>query len=254
MSGALAISKFEDVALSLTPEFHLLKTQAIGDAKAITAVTDAASQENATNSASRIKRILADLEKSRTSVKAPVIELGRKIDAMAKDAAASLNTEFLRLDGLIKTHFRAEQEKARKEQEALDNLARKRQERLDAEAAAQEKERLRLEAQAKKTEDPDEAAHLAQQAQEAHEAAERAREKAVAVPAIAPVVAAKAEKMTVRKVWRFAIDDIAKVYAAQPGLVSLEIKTAATNAAIANGLREVPGMRIWEEDDTRIRA
>lgn len=254
MSGALAISKFEDVALSLTPEFHLLKANALEAAKPITAPTDTASLEVAVAAGSALKRLKTDLEKSRNTVKAPVLELGRKIDALAKKESAEIEKELTRIEGLVSAYQRVKIEEARKAQEMADTLARKRQERLDAEAAEQEKERLRLEEAAKKTEDPDEAAHLAEQAQQAQEAAERAREKAVAPSPLGIGSAPRVEKLSASRPWKFVVDDIAAVYASRPDLCSLEIKTAATNAAIAAGAREIPGLRIWQEDTTRIRA
>jgi hypothetical protein len=99
-----------------------------------------------------------------------------------------------------------------------------------------------------------EAARLDAAAAEAAKLAEEAKSKASA-PALASVQAPeKAEKMTVRMIWKHRVVNIQALLNARPEFVSLEPRTAAINAEIRGGTKEIPGLEIWEEPDISIRA
>jgi hypothetical protein len=57
-----------------------------------------------------------------------------------------------------------------------------------------------------------------------------------------------------RAVWKFEVEDIKAVYAARPDLCSLSILPAQVNCRIREGLRECPGLRIYEETVTHVRS
>ena len=66
--------------------------------------------------------------------------------------------------------------------------------------------------------------------------------------------AAKPDGISVKKVWKHKLIDIHALYAARPDLVTLEPKTNNINAAIRqDGVRQIPGLEIWEETETSVR-
>lgn len=227
---AIVVQNLDSVPISIGAEFTLRAETILAEAKKVTAVTDAASQEIAVQTGSKIRALRNELEKARTEVKKPVLDIGRKIDDVAKKAAAPLTLELDRIEKTIRQYVLAEQEKARK-------LA-------DFQAKMEAKKRARLEAEA------------AQAAAAGNTAvAEELTEKAQA-PAAAPVVAAppKVEKMTVRNVWKYEVTDLKALHAARPTLTKLEPSPSAIAAEIAAGMRECPGLRIWEDVDVTTRS
>lgn len=56
-----------------------------------------------------------------------------------------------------------------------------------------------------------------------------------------------------QKVWKFEVVDMAALYAARPDLVKAEVKTREMNGEIAGGVREIPGVRIYEDSAVVLR-
>lgn len=243
-TSSLVVPPIDAKAITLGAEFSLLSEQALAKASSITTVDDAESQELATQAASTIQGLLARLEKDRNAVKAPVLALGRQIDAIAKQGAAPLQAERDRLKEALRVHYLAEQEKARKAAEVQRRFAEARQKRLDEEA------RLAADA-AQQAATQEEAEQATAKVEEITAKAEEAAQK---VETIIPAAPAKAEKMTVRKVWRHEVKDLNALYAARPGLCRVEPNTNAINAEIRAGMRECPGLLIWEDVDVTARS
>ncbi|MEI7534222.1 MAG: hypothetical protein WCK57_07605 [Verrucomicrobiae bacterium] len=253
--SAFTLANFEPVKLSINTEAELAKSQALDGARAIVAITDAESQQAAVDALARCKRFTNRLEDSRTDVKAPVLKLGKEIDAMAKSFAAEVDSEASRLSKLINDHVRAEAEKAARAQKIRDDMAAKKRQREEEEARRADEERKRLEKESAKAEDPEEAAKLAREAQNAAFDAEQARQRADSVSTAVVAAPAKASGMAVKKVWKHRITDIHALYKARPDLVALEPKTNQINAVIRQGgERAIPGLEIFEEIDTTVRS
>jgi hypothetical protein len=229
MSAAIVIHNLGDVSLSLTPEFTQLKADALAKAHALQPVKDADSQALATEVLSNIKGLLRGIEQTRAQVKAPVLALGKQIDSIAKEATQELVATGIQINEQITAFYRAEAAKA--------EAARRMQEALDAKRRAREAEALQEAARAKEAE------------------AQAAQAKADAPPAQPPVATApKAQKMTVRRVWKHEVTDIQALYAARPELCSIEPRTNAILAEIRGGMSECPGLKIWQEDDVTVRS
>lgn len=226
----LAVKNIDQAAVSLGAEFTLQQGMALEVARAVTSVTDAESQETAAQAASKLQALISQLEKDRTAVKAPVLDIGRKIDAVAKEGAAPLAKELDRIKGLLKTFVIEEQKKAQKKQETANKFADARRRRLEEEAAEQAK-----------------AGHT----EAAAETTQKAAEIATPVPAAMPP---KADKMTVRKVWKYEVTDVAALHAARPTLTKIEPVASAILAEIRGGMRECAGLRIWEDVDVTARS
>src|SRR5690606_28356344 len=160
-------------------------------------IADAASAQRAAEVLKAIKGFTRGIESARKDAKAPVLELGQRLDATAKELTADLEAEATRISRLVgewqaeqnriaeearrkaweeeqrirreaEARERAEQERLAAEQRAREEAARKEQEELQARAARarSEKKRAELEAAA-------EAVRLKAE-QEAKEAEQRA--------------------------------------------------------------------------------
>lgn len=254
-SHAIVVSNFKGVQLSLKTEFHLQKNQALEVSKAIVSVTDKASMEAAVQAVASIKGILKGLESARVAVKEPVLKLGRDIDALAKGASPELLAEGTRVNNLVQEYYREEERKAEASRKLAEKFANQKREKEEAKVREAEAEQKRLADEAAQAEDPAEAQRLQEEAErkerEAAESTKRAEEiktREVAAPA-------KVEGMSVRKTIKHEVTDLAALYAVRPDLVTLEPKTSAINIAIrSQGLTECPGLRIWTETDTSVRA
>lgn len=88
------------------------------------------------------------------------------------------------------------------------------------------------------------------------EEAERLRIEAARTVVSTPLVVAppKVKGMSTQKPWKFIVQDSVAFYKAHPELCKIEIITSAVNQALKDGLRESPGITIYQDDITRIKA
>lgn len=211
-----------------------------------------------------VNRLLKEVEKGRTEVKAPILALGRTIDATAEEFSAPLVTAQKRLQSILtedakeqariakeaeekrQAELRRQQEEERKRQAEIDRQAR--------EAAAAKAEAERAEREAKTAEDRAKAQEAARKAADeaAALAAQKEKESAAAKLQQAellrtPVATAKATGTTVRTPWTFDVVDIHELLKARPELVELTVRRADVLALIRSGTREIPGLNIRQE-------
>jgi chromosome segregation ATPase len=253
--------------IQITPEAERQKATIISAARAVVAVTDADSCDIAQSRLRSLASVRTAVESSRKQVKAPVIDLGKRIDGIAADFVADVIAEEARLSGLVteyareqqrikrETELAAEQERQRIERELHDaemaaqrEAARIERERQEAERAAHEAEIARLKAEAAQSEGGQRAAREAQEkaltAQreaearaesarrqaEADAAAAREREEAARIAA-AEAVAAPAPA-GVREEIDFEVEDILAFVAKFPQLCRIEPRRAEVLAAL----------------------
>jgi hypothetical protein len=201
----------EIVAPAITPDAISATAQAIQArdslltiARAGKCVKDAASAQRATTILKEITAFTRLIEDTRTTVKAPILEAGKRIDTVAKTLTTDLELEAKRIGGLIGA-FQTEQKRIeeeqrrraweeqerirldaeRKEREAREKAEaeeRERQRKLREEqeardrAAREEQEKLRAAAERTRTEAG--RAKREQELREAQEKAERERREA----------------------------------------------------------------------------
>jgi hypothetical protein len=253
--------------IQITPEAEKQKATIINAARAVVAVTDADSCDIAHSRLRSLASVRTAVESSRKLVKAPIIDLGKRIDGIAADFVAEVIAEEARLSGLVTEYAReqqrikreaelaAEQERQRVERErheaemvAQREAARIERERQAAERAAHEAEIARLKAEAAQSEGGQRAAREAQEralaAQreaearadaarrqaEADAAAAREREEAARIAA-AEAVAASAPS-GVREEIDFDVLDILAFVAQFPQLCRIEPRRADVLAAL----------------------
>jgi chromosome segregation ATPase len=276
--------------ITVTPAAEQQKQTIIEAARRVVAVTD---QDTCDLANARIKALASvrnAVEKSRTEVKAPVIELGRKIDGIAKDFVSDVIAEESRLSALVADYAREVQRKAREEREAAERerqrIEREEHERkMEALRAEQEAERKRMQAEreaheaemarlaAERNADAEaqaraeaaaaearraqeEATRRAQEAQAeqeraAREAAERAA--AVAVPATPALPTGVKEEVD------FLVEDIAAFYTKFPQFCEVTVKRAEVLKQIKKSLAKngvlpkVPGLKIFQNIKPKAR-
>lgn len=144
----------------ITPDAFTLKKDAIEASKKIKRVTTEEEQQVAVVAMRALKGIRTGMETTRKAVKAPVIELGKKIDTVAADFMQEPDKEEARLQGLINHYQKQVLAEQRKEQERLEHEAQvardleeaARKKREEADAAINEEDRNKAAAEAKELE------------------------------------------------------------------------------------------------------
>jgi chromosome segregation ATPase len=268
MSTTTALAILGDgYQIQITPEAEKQKATIINAARAVVAVTDTDSCDIAQSRLRSLASVRTAVESSRKQVKAPVIDLGKRIDGIAADFVAEVIAEEARLSGLVTEYAReqqrikreaelaAEQERQRIERErheaemaAQREAARIERERQAAERATHEAEIARLKAEAAQSEEGQRAAREAQERalaaqREAEARADAARRQAEADAAVAReqeeaarIAAAEAVAAPapagVREEIDFEVEDILEFVAKFPQLCRIEPKRAEVLAAL----------------------
>lgn len=239
MSTSITVAGIGDTTITIADGAREQRDDILSQLKDVTAVTDAFDADCAADVLKIATVFVRGVEAGRTEAKAPVLALGRQIDALGKELAADVETEAGRISRLLGDYQREEKRKA----EAAERLARDEARRIqdDAERRARE---------AAKAAPSEEAATVA-----ATEIMDTAAAKIVETKqAIVSTVAPKAAGTAVRENVCFEVDDIAALYAARPELVNLEPNGTAIRSILkANPKLELPGLRHWTEAKSFIR-
>ncbi|WP_308585028.1 hypothetical protein [uncultured Desulfovibrio sp.] len=180
-------------------------------------VQDQETQLAATTLAGTIKKVAKTVEDARKEYTAPINEHVKAVNGLAKEITTPLDTGMRHLTGQLNQYAAKVELDRRKAEEEARRQAEAEQKRLDAEAKA----------------------------------------AGVEAPIVPEVLPAKSEKATVRtetgtsyqrKVWTFEVeklDDVPREY--------MFLNEKAVNAAIRNGVRSIPGLKILETTSTVIR-
>lgn len=232
---ALTLTGLQHAQVDIQPAAFARRDAILVAARRVEAVGDAMEAEEAADALRALSGLCKEVEAIRKEIKAPVLELGKKIDAIASDFIGSVSTEKARLETALGTYQAAELRKAdaarRAAQEEADRLAR------EAAKAQREAERATNGGEQDRTQ------------QVAAEAETKAIEARVAAAEIAPV---KPAGVAVRQPWKFEVTDINALFKARPDLCIIEPNNAAIRAQIPHN-QNIPGLRIWQEAKASIR-
>lgn len=275
-SDSLVLRGAETLEVDVIPSALEHRDETLSVARTVLTVDTPAEAELAAESIRDLRWIERQVEAARTAVKAPVLDIGRKIDAKAKEFVSPLGAEIARINALL-TGFqrrqeeerrKAEEERQRKIREAQAEEARKKreaeeQERRDREAAEEAARK------AKEEGDPFAEAEAAAAAQRATEQAAGATKEAAAeaqaaitaavistAPAVAPQ---RVEGVGIRRHPDFEVTDIRALAAARPDLVTITPKAAVILGVIRagkefEGRRQiVPGVLAWWDSKAIVR-
>jgi len=238
--NALIHSNIETAVVSLAPDANQRKQEILTLSAAVVAVTSPAELEIAVARMRDIKRLTTEVETTRKAVKQPVINLGKRIDEIAESFSLELANETTRINRLVTGFQLAEQERVRKEQEAIEAERRRKEE--EAAAALREQERL---ANLKK---PNVAKEVAAEVKfiETQAALQQ-------VQTIAPPAAARASGLVVKTEVAYEITDAAALYAVRPEFFDLVPKKSVIKVSITKNTK-LPGLKVWEETKTGVRG
>lgn len=240
MNQLITIDGLASVLITSTEEARQTRESLLASAATVQAVADRDGAEYASSMLKDIKAFTRLIDTTRSAVKAPILDQGRQIDALAKELSLQLEAEASRISRLL-GGYTAEQERI---------ADRARQE-------AQAKERLLAEETRKQ------AAAIMQSEQNKtaqQEAMDRLNaditQKVIAIRETAieksPV---KLSGTATRTVVRFEVTDINLLQDSFPFLVVMTPNTSAINAAL-KGLQPgqtIPGIRHWTESLVSVR-
>ncbi len=231
-SNLINLTNISDAKISISQNVFDKKFELLGCSSAITAVRSFEDQESATQALNSISKLLKDVEAARKAVKSPVLELGKKIDELAKNFTGELESEKNRISRLI-GNFVAEQERKRFEEERRlrEEAERKRKEEEESLSKAQK------EVKAKGEEPPS-----------------SPQSQTVSVPVTPVFQRRKVAGQRIIKVRRFVITDVNHLHKAHPELFSPDeskIREFVRDIELAPGEVDegkiVAGLKLWDE-------
>lgn len=255
MSNAIEVSPGTTTFVVAIPgEGIRLKQQMLAAAAAITQVTNAKEQEQATIAAGKLKGLAQAVEALRQELKKPHLEVGRAIDAKAAEYVGDITVRVRELEGKIGAFQRAEREKAAEAERASA---------AERQRVATEVEQARQRAAAAQSEEERLAAQF--DLMESEDAASTANATVVAPePPAAKGVAIREDKVEfeVTDIEAFYAWDLARRQAAGdrhiPTFVKLEVRKQDFNSYInivgIKALGDIPGMKFTQKTNAAVRG
>ena len=219
-----------DCEIEIIAEAFALRDSALRASGGIDTVENLFEANQAKNALDALADLIKGIEASRTQAKKPALELGRKIDGIAKDFIEQAASEKTRLQKILGAYQRIEADKKR---EAEREARRKEQAILDA-AQAEQQKRMAEESKGRTGTMLADTETIAEKADK--QIAEVRQEAANKHDAV--------KGLRVRKSVKFEIKDAAALLAARPDLFSPD--ESKIRAAIKL-TQSIPGLEIWEE-------
>ena len=217
MSELITQPKINGVTIEIVAEAEQMKIEALMSSKGIQTVDDGFEATIAAEAQSALRHLIKGIEESRKDAKAPVLEIGRQIDGVAKDYIEDVKAEESRIAQLLGAFQIVERDK---------KIAAERQARIQEQQVMAEAAQL-LYADSDNTDLLDDAqAHIATLRKEA-----ASKHDAVA-------------GVKVRKTIKFEVESEAKLMAARPDLFSPN--ESKIRAALKLTIT-IPGIKAWEE-------
>lgn len=217
---------------------------------------------------SDVKNFTRVIEAARVDVKGPVLDLGKRIDSLARELTGQLEEGAVRLSRTLGAYQAEENRKAEAERRAAwEQEQRIIREAQEAEAAAAEQarrevadlaakeQRARTEAGAARARE--EAAKVKERSEvEAQARADAARTAVIETRVtLAAAIPPKPAGTSIREEVCFEVEDIVKLYESAPYLVTLTPNTAAIKNALKamTPSQHLPGIRHWREQKAVVR-
>lgn len=266
MENNIIISGLDMATITAADETRQHRDTLLALARKGTSIKDAAGAERATTILRDIKAFTRAIEDGRKVAKAPILELGKKVDTLAADLTADLEAEATRISRLVGT-FQQEQERiaaearqrAFEEQERIRKEAEEKQRLADLEAKRVQDELAAKEARARSDAGK---ARAAEEAERARLQAEKDRQQremdanhaAAQAARVVPVVV-KPTGIATRSEVKFEVTDVLALYEANAAFVILTPNNAAIKAALKQlpEGQSLPGVRHWKEAAVTVR-
>lgn len=211
------------------------------------------SQENfvsdATIDVREAKALLQSVEGARKSIKAPVLDLGKRIDFVADDFSQVMRIQVDRLERQIG-------DVVRKEKEAKEKLERELQEKREAEAAEASRKEIELQAKLAKTKGVVARENLQSEIEQLRtDAVESVAESTQQLSTIrhTPILEGGSQ---VRGTWVAEVVDISMAFRSRPDLFEIVFSKTKFNAAMKLDEKRTlvtPGLKVTREVKASIR-
>lgn len=243
-NNEIQVTGFENTSISIVPEIQQHRDKILIEAHEIKSVDNDFDQEVAMAVFTQLKTLSKRVENTRCRVKAPILQLGRKVDQIAKEFCHDLDAQADRIGKVIAAY----QEKVRLEAEVKkQKLEQERQATIDkARAELAEKE---IEVQGALDEDTRQKAQM--EAQQIIENTNLAVVQSKQLEAnLSPI---RPAGMTFKQPWKFELIDVNALFKARPDLCNIEPNGTAIRLAIKAGLRDCPGLKIFQENQVTAR-
>lgn len=254
--------------ITISPDARQARDRLLTSAATVEAVASNEGALYASDILKDIKQMTRFVEVGRTEAKAPLLEYGRKVDALAKELTGELDAVAKTLSQKIGVWTIEQQRLARIEMQKADDEAKRLvAAKHAAERAIYEKEQAELAdlaAQAKDvTNAPDAIALALEQEQKLreHEFAQQERDAAMQQQIVAlkttalDKVGPRPTGIATRNVLKYEVTDIRALYAAAPHCVKLEAVAGVLNGILKNlpAGGTLPGVRHWQEPVAIVR-
>ena len=249
--------------LIISPAYEAKKSELLRSAELIAQVNNPEDDAVAAASLKSLAAMRIEVEKCRTSVKAPAIKFGKDVDEKAKSFSASLDAAETRLKQIRGDYAAAvlkERQRVLAEMEAARQAEAKRIREEEAAAAKIEAARIAAEQAAWEATTPDEEAAAAKAAEEAKAAELKRLEASMVVAAIVPPTFIPAAPKGVKMIPDFEVTDLDALYQSNPQLVTLterrkdilEFIAAHSPAGVTDEtLPSIPGLRVFLKAQVR---
>lgn len=241
MKNAITLHNADGITITVNREAEDLKRGLIANASTITKVDDDFCAEIAAELGTGIKRLLNQMEASRKDVKGPILEVGRKIDGVAKTFAAELETQQRRLAGLLGEYNRKQEAERQK---AIAEARRK---------AEEEAAKVRAEIEAQKAQEPDDVAASIESAAKAEQAAKARADAEAEARALEKQKTVQGSGVSFREVVTFEVVDMESIVHARPDLLVIQLKRSEIIKELKEG-KDIPGIRKIIEQQTVIKG
>lgn len=253
--NALALRNVGSVEIAIDPKAIAARDEAIENAHLVVTIRTQNQAVAGADALRGLRAITKAVESSRTTAKAPVLELGRRIDGAAKDFNASAEAEIARITAML-TAYEVEQRRiaAEAERKRFEEERRRQAEEAArmAEITRQQQAAARAELLAN-TERERAAAEAQRIAAESAAAIERAA--AAERQANLPVVTERPKVVgtVVREEWNFEVTDLKAFAETYPDLVEITVRRSAVLEKIRLGCRQMAHARVFTETKVGVR-
>ena len=238
MNSLIVSPSLNDSSVTMADAARFNRDELLNQAALVTTIADRIDYDDAIGVLKSLKGFLSDIETQRASAKAPALDLGRKIDALAKELTQKTEIEAGRISRVLGSY---EAEERRKADEARREAEYKEREIARAAQKAEQEARRKASTQ----EGGDRAADvIVEKAQ-----AEIVQVQQAAINAAVP----KTEGAKLRGDVKFELIDIKALYAEHPELCTIEPNGTAIRAILRiHPNLKLPGINHWIEHKVSI--
>lgn len=257
MEGArLAITNLESVQITVTAQATMVREKALAIARDVVTVQDDITQVQAVNALQEIALLKKTIEESRKAVKAPCLDLGKRIDDTAKSFLELVLQEEERIKGMLSmyqlstTGVVTEVERNRQEELGsidtrivdievqLQNVRQSLEENLTKAKTAAQKNKIAKEASEMLNALEDQKLELMRERKKLED----------------PLKVAKPKGVSMGRDWEIQVTDIHALYAFNPRLVRMEPDLPKIKGLLKLGKKKIPGLEFKETTAIKVRT